>query len=109
MTSLVPRDDVPADEAALLGYLVEIIEEGRRVAAVQVNATLTKTYWLIGRAIAVNTLRDGRADYGKQILGTLSQELSTRFGAGIDQSNLGRMVQFATQRAMHTQPDPKLV
>lgn len=78
MSELVPRDDVPDDEAALLDYVVGIIEEGRRVTAVRVNATLTMTHWLVGRAIAINSLRDGRAGYGKQILGTLSQELSTR-------------------------------
>jgi hypothetical protein len=53
------------------------------------------TYWLVGRAISINTLRDGRANYGKKILGTLSQELSDRFGAGFDQTNLSRMIQFA--------------
>ncbi|MEX0429288.1 DUF1016 N-terminal domain-containing protein [Nocardioides sp. DS6] len=95
MSELVPRDDVPRDEAALLDYVVGIVEDGRRVAAVRVNTTLTMTYWLVGRAISINSLRDGRADYGRQILGTLSQELSARFGAGFDQSNLSRMVQFA--------------
>ena len=95
MSELVPHDDVPEDEAALLDYVVGIVEEGRRVAAVRVNTTLTMTYWLVGRAISINSLRDGRADYGRQILGTLSQELSARFGAGFDQSNLSRMVQFA--------------
>ena len=30
MTELVPRDDIPDDEAALLDYLVQIVEEGRR-------------------------------------------------------------------------------
>lgn len=95
MSELLPREDVPDDEAALIGYLVGIVEEGRRAAAVRVNATLTMTYWLVGRAISVNTLRDGRAEYGKQILGSLSQELTARFGAGFDQSNLARMVAFA--------------
>lgn len=95
MSKLVPGDDIPEGEEALLGYLVGIVEEGRRVAAVQVNSTLTMTYWLVGRAISVNTLRHGRADYGRRILGSLSQELTARFGAGFDQSNLSRMVTFA--------------
>ena len=55
MTELVPGDDVPEDEEALLGYLVHIVEEGRRVAAVQVNATLTVTYWLVGRGPSPST------------------------------------------------------
>lgn len=97
MSELVPGDDIPDDEAAVLGYLVGIVEEGRRVAAAQVNATLTMTYWHVGRAISVNTLRNGRADYGRKILATLSPELGARSGTGFDQSNLARMVRFARQ------------
>lgn len=95
MTDLVPGDDIPNSENALLGYLVELVEQGRRVAAIQVNAALTQTYWLVGRAITINSLRNGRADYGREILATLGQELGGRFGAGFDQSNLSRMVTFA--------------
>lgn len=97
MSELVPTDEIPDGEGALLAHLVGIVEEGRRVAAVQVNATLTMTYWLVGHAISVNTLRNGRADYGKQILATLSPELGARFGKGFEQSNLARMVRFARQ------------
>ena len=95
MSELVPGDDIPQDSEAFLGYLVNLVEQGRRVAAVQVNAALTLTYWLVGRAILVNTLRNGRADYGREILASLGQELGARFGAGFDQSNLSRMVTFA--------------
>ena len=95
MSELVPGDDIPQDSEAFLGYLVNLVERGRRVAAVQVNAALTLTYWLVGRAISVNTLRNGRADYGREILASLGQELGARFGAGFDQSNLSRMVTFA--------------
>lgn len=95
MSDLVPADDIPEDDDALLSYLVDLVEQGRRVAAVQVNATLSMTYWLVGRAISVSALRNGRGDYGREILGSVSQELAARFGAGFDQSNLSRMVTFA--------------
>ena len=94
MSDLVPGD-VPQDEEALLAYLIEVVERGRHVAAVQVNATLTMTYWHVGRAIAVNTLRDGRAEYGQQIVATLSHQLRARFGSGFDRTNVIRMVTFA--------------
>lgn len=86
MSELVPRDDIPQDDEEFLGYVVSLVEQGRRLAAVQVNAALTVTYWLVGRAVAVNTLRNGRADYGRQILASLGQELCARFGAGFDKS-----------------------
>jgi predicted nuclease of restriction endonuclease-like (RecB) superfamily len=95
MTDLVPIDDVPQDEEALLTYLVDLIERGRRVAAAQVNATLTMTYWHVGHAIAVNTLRDRRAEYGKRIVATLSHQLKDRFGSGYDRTNVIRMMTFA--------------
>jgi len=97
MSELVPTDDIPQDGEAFVAYVVALVEQGRRVAAVQVNAALTVTYWLVGRAISVNALRNGRADYGREILASLGQELGARFGAGFDPSNLSRMVSFARQ------------
>lgn len=97
MSELVPTDDVPSDGEGLLAYVVDLVERGRRVAAVQVNAALTLTNWLVGRAISVHSLRDGRAEYGRRILATLSQELGARFGAGYDESNLNRMVTLSRQ------------
>ena len=47
-----------------------------------VNAGLTKLYWEIGKHIHQEILNGDRADYGKQILATLSQELSQSFGSG---------------------------
>lgn len=95
VNDLVAGDDVPQDESAFVGYVVSLVEQGRRAAAVQVNVALTTTYWLVGHAISINVLRSGRADYGREILATLAQELAARFGTGFDQSNLSRMVTFA--------------
>lgn len=95
MTDLVPTDDIPEDEEALFTYLVDLVERGRRAASAQANATLTMTYWLIGRAISVNVLRQQRAGYGKQIVATLSRQLTARFGRGFELASLRRMVQFA--------------
>lgn len=53
------------------------------------------TYWQVGRAINENILANDRADYGKQILASLSQQLTDRFGRGFAESGLNRMVAFA--------------
>jgi predicted nuclease of restriction endonuclease-like (RecB) superfamily len=53
--------------------------------------------WHLGRLIHTETLRRGRAEYGKQILATLSQKLVARFGVGFDESSLNRMVKFAKE------------
>lgn len=95
MAELVPRDDIPDDEDALFAYVADLLEQGRRVAAAQANAALTMNYWLVGRAISVNLLRQQRADYGKRIYATLSRKLTAMFGRGFEAGSLRRMVQFA--------------
>ena len=44
--------------------------------AVTVNAGLTILYWQIGNRICQDILKQKRAEYGKEIVATLSQELS---------------------------------
>ena len=97
MTDLVPTDDVPDDVDALFVYVAGLVERGRRVASARANAALTMTYWLIGHAISVNLLRQERADYGKEIVATLSRQLTARFGRGFELASLRRMVQFAEE------------
>ncbi len=79
----------------LLADLRRLIEEARRSAAVAVNASLTLMYWRIGRRIHAEVLGGERADYGEEILPTLSAELIPRYGRGFSARNLWRMVQFA--------------
>ena len=63
--------------------------------ALTVNATLTRLDWRIGRRIQAEILKGGRAEYGEQILATLSQELTQEYGKGFSYSALTRMVRFA--------------
>jgi predicted nuclease of restriction endonuclease-like (RecB) superfamily len=73
-----------------------LIEEARSAVAVTVNAGLTMLYWRIGQRIQVEILQgDRRADYGKEILATVSQELTKDYGRGFSYSALTRMVKFA--------------
>ena len=71
-----------------------MIEEARRQVAATVNAGLTMLYWRIGDRIGQEVLRGGRADYGKEILATLSQELVRVHGRGFSYTALTRMVRF---------------
>jgi len=94
LIELIPRD-VPGDEEGLVSYLSQLVEQAKRVAASHANATLTIRNWLIGRAINTNILQNTRADYGRQIVATVSQQLTERFGPGLDRLTVFRMVQFA--------------
>lgn len=79
----------------LLEELRRMIEETRQGVAATVNATLTLLYWRVGKRISADILQGGRAEYGQQILATLSQELVQDYGNGFGEKNLRRMLQFA--------------
>ncbi len=79
----------------LLTGISDLLEEGRRSAARQVNVVLTATYWLIGKRI-VEFEQGGqqRAAYGSEVLKRLSSDLSGRFGRGFSERNLEQMRLF---------------
>ena len=73
---LVPRSAavsvVPAD---LLTDVRALIEQARDATARAVNSALVLVYWSIGDRIRRDILKNKRADYGEQILPTLSAKL----------------------------------
>jgi predicted nuclease of restriction endonuclease-like (RecB) superfamily len=81
----------------LYGAAAQVIEEARAAIAYHANAVALISNWRLGRLIHVETLRRGRADYGKQIVATLSTRLTGRYGEGYDRTNLNRMVKFAKE------------
>ena len=81
--------------ADLIGDIRKLIETARHNIAVTVNAGLTILYWQIGSRIRQDILKEKRADYGKEIISTLSIQLVKEFGNGFSRPNLFRMVRFA--------------
>jgi predicted nuclease of restriction endonuclease-like (RecB) superfamily len=88
---------VNVSEKKLFGELSQLIEQSRRVVVTQVNSTLTLLFWNIGRRINEVVLQNKRADYGKQIVVTLSRQLTKKYGRNFEEKNLRRMLQFAEQ------------
>lgn len=62
-----------AAPAALLADLRQLIQQARQVAAV--NISLTMLYWQVGQRIQREVLGSERADYGEQIVATVSRQL----------------------------------
>ena len=60
-----------------------------------VNSALVQLYWEVGTRIRSEVLRNERADYGKQIVASLANELVTEFGAGFLHPNIAKMLLFA--------------
>jgi len=52
-------------------------------------------YWEIGRYIGSVLLGGERAEYGRKILATLSQELVKNYGSGYEYTKITRMIKFA--------------
>ena len=81
----------------LLTELSQLIEQSQQQVVAQANSTLTLLFWHIGNRINNEILQNKRADYGKQIVSTLSTELKERYGRNFELGNLRRMIQFAEQ------------
>jgi len=79
----------------LIGDIRSLIETARHNIAVTVNTGLTILYWQIGSRIRQDILKEKRAEYGKEIVVTVSRQLVSEFGEGFTDKNLRRMIQFA--------------
>jgi predicted nuclease of restriction endonuclease-like (RecB) superfamily len=79
----------------LIGDIRRLIETARHNVAVTVNAGLTILYWQIGSLIRQDILKEKRAEYGEEIISTLSRQLVKEFGNGFSRPNLFLMVRFA--------------
>ena len=70
----------------LLFDLRGLILEARQDVARRVNSALVLLYWKVGERIRKDILKEKRAEYGKQIVATLSRKLVETFvekkGAG---------------------------
>ncbi len=86
--------DLPSSNA-LISEIRQLINETRVGVAIAVNASLTLLYWKIGQRIQTEILKGERAEYGKEILATLSQQLTKDYGRGFSYTMLTRMVQLA--------------
>jgi predicted nuclease of restriction endonuclease-like (RecB) superfamily len=81
----------------LISDISLLIEQSQRHIAAQANSALTQLFWQIGKRINDEILLNKRADYGKQILPTLSEQLMVRYGRSFEEKNLRRMLQFSEQ------------
>ncbi len=78
-----------------LSGIQQLLEEARHHAARSVNAILTATYWEIGRRIVeFDQKGKNRAEYGAELLGQLSKDLTSRVGKGFSVDSLERMRLF---------------
>ena len=66
-----------------------------------VNFAMVEAYWEIGREIIEAQGQNQRAEYGKQLLKYLSEQLTQEFGKGFTETNLRYMRQFYLAFPIH--------
>ncbi len=81
-------------DTKLFSDIRQLIEDSRNAVAQTVNAGLTAMYWNIGKRINDNILENKRAEYGKQVVSTLSKQLIQEYGKSFTEKNIRRMMQF---------------
>lgn len=79
----------------LLNDASNIIEQAKRTAYAAVNVTLVARNWLLGKRIAEEDMHGmQRAEYGKQVIQKLSEQLTEKYGEGFGTINLWHFVNF---------------
>jgi DUF1016 N-terminal domain len=92
---LTVRNTQLSTQPALLDDLRQVLEAAHEQTARAVNSTLVMMYWQIRKRIHQDVLGSERAEYGKEIVATLSAQLTAEYGKGFGRRNLEQMVRFA--------------
>ena len=87
-------EQIPETNRLLIG-IETLIEKAGRNVAVYLNAEISRLYWAIGNHIISEMQYETYSQHGQQILATLSQRLTEKFGKGYTYSALTRMVKIA--------------
>ena len=85
---------IPDTNRLLLG-IETLIEKAGRSIAVYLNMEISRLYWSIGKYIITEMRYETYTQHGQQILATLSQRLTEKFGKGYTYSALTRMTKVA--------------
>ncbi len=79
----------------MISDIEALVNASKKELAISINKVMTVTYWSIGKYI-VEFEQDGnaKAEYGKNLLSTISKELTLRLGKGYSRPNLNNMRKF---------------
>lgn len=89
------ENDLGFQNNTLFDQIKELVEQTKQSVTISINSSMTLMYWHIGKLINNEILQNQRAEYGKEIVATLSRQLTTQFGKGYTISALSRMMKFA--------------
>lgn len=81
----------------LIAEISSLIENSKNEIVNYANSSVTMLFWQIGKVVNQKILENKRAEYGKQIIVTLSRHLVNKYGRNFEEKNLRRMLQFSAQ------------
>lgn len=82
-------------EKVLYDDVCHIIDGARDRIATYLNTEVCMTNWYVGKRIKEDVLYNQRAEYGKQVVKTLSQRLTERYVAGWSEKKLRHCIRSA--------------
>ena len=88
-------DIILQPDAGLFNELSLLIEQSQTRLQSYANSTLTTLFWQVGKRINGHLLKHQRAEYGKEIVSTVSTQLKEKFGKNFELRNVRRMMQFS--------------
>ena len=92
----VKKENSPQkSDEMLISEIRSLIEQTRSRVAQTVNSALVLMNWHIGKRINDEILQNKRAEYGKEIVASLSRQLTFDYGKGFTRQNLFHMMRFA--------------
>lgn len=88
-------DDLTQPNDLLFQEIRQLIDTAKQRAAIAINAEITLLYWQVGKRIHTEVLQGQRAEYGKQIIVSLSQQLTQTYGKGWGERQMRHCLQLA--------------
>jgi predicted nuclease of restriction endonuclease-like (RecB) superfamily len=88
-------NEIHQNQQQLFADIQKLIDDARNMVSKVVSSGVTALYWNIGARINKEILNNQRAEYGKQIVATLSRQLIREYGNNFEEKNLRRIIQFA--------------
>lgn len=85
---------MPILPQGFIDELRSMIDQTKESIAVAINSKLATLYWHIGNRVRKEILNYKRAEYGQEIVSTVSRQLMAHYGKGFSDKNLRRMIHF---------------
>lgn len=96
---MAKKSNILNTEERLYQDLSQLIEQSKAQVISYANSVLTTLFWQVGNRINEHILQNKRAEYGKQIVPTVSAQLEKTYGRNFTEKNVRRMIRFAEEFA----------